>query len=52
MGSIHLDIDKLSPGFFMTGEALHKTGITVSTPMPTSHIGIDAVVKTCDGRFG
>jgi hypothetical protein len=52
MGSVHLDINKLSPRFFMTGEALHKTGITVSTSMPTPDIGIDTVIKPCDGCFG
>jgi hypothetical protein len=35
----------------MTGEALHKTSITISTTMATSNIGIDTVVKTGNGRF-
>jgi hypothetical protein len=36
----------------MTGEALHEAGIAVSAAMPASHIGIDTVVKTGDGRLG
>jgi hypothetical protein len=33
----------------MTGEPLHKTGVTISATMPTSHIGIDTIIKTGDG---
>jgi hypothetical protein len=36
----------------MACEALHKTCVTVSTTMTTSHIGIDTVIKAGDGRFG
>jgi hypothetical protein len=36
----------------MTGEALHEAGITVSATMSASHIGIDTVVETRDGRLG
>jgi hypothetical protein len=36
----------------MAGETLHETGITVTTPMSTSYIRIDTVIKTGDGRLG
>ena len=36
----------------MTGEALHEAGIAVSAAMSASHIGVDTVVETRDGRLG
>jgi hypothetical protein len=36
----------------MTGETLHKTGVTVSATMATSHIRIDTVIKAGDGSLG
>jgi hypothetical protein len=36
----------------MAGKSLHETGITVSTPMPATHIGVETVVKTGDRRSG
>jgi hypothetical protein len=36
----------------MACKALHKTGVTVPTAMTTSHIRINTVVKTGNGRFG
>jgi len=51
MRGVHLDVDEFSPWFFITGEALHESGITVSATMSASHIGIDTVVETGDGCF-
>jgi hypothetical protein len=35
----------------MTGETLHKTGVTVPATMATSYIWIDTVIKARDGGF-
>jgi hypothetical protein len=35
----------------VTCKPLHKTGVTVPATMTASDIGVDAVVKTGDGRF-
>jgi hypothetical protein len=36
----------------MAGEPFHKTGVTVPAAMAAPHIGINAVIKTADARFG
>jgi hypothetical protein len=52
LGSVDLDIDKLSPRLQMTREPFHETGITIPATMTTSDIGVDAVVKAGNSRFG
>jgi hypothetical protein len=36
----------------MAGEPFHETGITVPAAMAAPHIGINAVIKAADARFG
>jgi hypothetical protein len=36
----------------MAGEPFHKTGVTVPAAMAAPHIGINAVIKAGDARFG
>ena len=43
--SIHLDIDKFSPGFTVSCESFHKACVTVSAAVPAPYIRVDAVVK-------
>jgi hypothetical protein len=52
LGSVDFDVDKLSPWLQVTCKPLHKTGVTIPTTMTTSDVGVDAVVKTGNSRFG
>jgi hypothetical protein len=52
IGRIDLDIDKITPGFGVSSEFLHKNCITILAGVPTADVGIDSIVDTGNTRFG